>query len=165
MIQIPESKMKIRFPDCDPFNHLNNSKYIDYIINAREDHLVASYDFDIHKFAKANGAAWVVVQNQISYLVPAFLNETVTIQTQLLHAGDKSLNVEGVMWDESKSVLKSVMWTKLVHYDLRAKTSASHNAELQELFNKVVLPLETPVSFEERVAYLKAKSKSLAQTI
>ena len=35
-----ESKVKIRFPDCDPFNHLNNSKYIDYIINAREDHLL-----------------------------------------------------------------------------------------------------------------------------
>ena len=28
-----------RFSDCDPFGHLNNARYIDYFINAREDHL------------------------------------------------------------------------------------------------------------------------------
>ena len=27
--RIPESTAIVRFPDCDPFNHLNNSKYID----------------------------------------------------------------------------------------------------------------------------------------
>ncbi len=31
------SKTKIRFQDCDPFNHLNNAAYINYLINARED--------------------------------------------------------------------------------------------------------------------------------
>ncbi len=40
--KIIESKVKIRFPDCDPFNHLNNSKYIDYFINAREDQLIGN---------------------------------------------------------------------------------------------------------------------------
>ncbi|MEO6346652.1 MAG: acyl-CoA thioesterase, partial [Aquaticitalea sp.] len=38
-----ESKMKIRFHDCDPFNHLNNSKYIDYILTARGDQLIENY--------------------------------------------------------------------------------------------------------------------------
>jgi acyl-CoA thioester hydrolase len=33
--KVPESEALIRFPDCDPFNHLNNSRYIDYFINAR----------------------------------------------------------------------------------------------------------------------------------
>ena len=31
----PESKVVVRFPDCDPFNHLHNSRYIDYYLNAR----------------------------------------------------------------------------------------------------------------------------------
>ncbi len=30
-----ESKVLIRFSDCDPFNHLNNARYIDYFINAQ----------------------------------------------------------------------------------------------------------------------------------
>jgi hypothetical protein len=47
-----ESQMKVRFPDCDPFNHLNNSKYIDYIINAREDQLLKYYNFDVYELAK-----------------------------------------------------------------------------------------------------------------
>lgn len=32
-----ESKAKVRFHDCDPFNHLNNSRYIDYMVTARGD--------------------------------------------------------------------------------------------------------------------------------
>jgi acyl-CoA thioester hydrolase len=30
---ILESKAIIRFSDCDPFNHLNNSSYINYFFN------------------------------------------------------------------------------------------------------------------------------------
>ncbi|WP_192348725.1 hypothetical protein [Algoriphagus sp. Y33] len=33
--KIPESNSVIRFQDYDPFNHLNNARYIDYFINAR----------------------------------------------------------------------------------------------------------------------------------
>jgi len=39
--------VKIRFQDCDPFNHLNNSKYIDYFINTREDQLLEYYGLEI----------------------------------------------------------------------------------------------------------------------
>ena len=44
-IQEPESKVAIRFQDCDPFAHLNNAKYIEYFINAREDHLIQAYGY------------------------------------------------------------------------------------------------------------------------
>ena len=43
-----ESKVLIRFSDCDPFNHLNNARYIDYFINAREDQLLANINFNIY---------------------------------------------------------------------------------------------------------------------
>jgi acyl-CoA thioester hydrolase len=39
-----QSKMKIRFHDCDPFHHLNNSRYIDYIVTARGDQLLKIMD-------------------------------------------------------------------------------------------------------------------------
>ena len=94
-----ESKVKIRFPDCDPFNHLNNSKYIDYIINAREDHLLEFYDFDIYKLVQEKGISWVVGQNQIAYLNPAILMETVIIQTQLIFFNEKTLLLEAFMWN------------------------------------------------------------------
>ena len=44
MTKILESKIRVRFQDCDPFNHLNNSSYIDYFFDAREDQLHNRYN-------------------------------------------------------------------------------------------------------------------------
>ncbi len=153
--KLPESKMKIRFPDCDPFNHLNNSRYIDYFLNAREDHLLASYGFDLYKLAIEKGVGWVVAQNQVAYLSPATLMETVTIQTHLLAYDDKSLLMEGLMWNENKTILRSVLWATFVHFDLKTQRSSNHNAELMELFGEVTDPLPGKMTFEERIRNLK----------
>lgn len=153
--KVIESRVKIRFPDCDPFNHLNNSKYIDYIINAREDQLLSFYEFDIHKLAKEQGISWVVAQNQIAYLFPATLMETVTIQTQLIGFTDKTLTVEALMWDENKTNLKAVLWTKFFHYDLKINRSTIHSDELMGFFKQVENPLQEPFTFEERMEQLR----------
>ena len=89
-----ESKVLIRFSDCDPFNHLNNARYIDYFINAREDHILANMNFNIYHFAAEYGLGWVLSQNQIVYLKPAFLMETMVIDSALLRLGATDLLVE-----------------------------------------------------------------------
>lgn len=158
MKQLPkiiESKVKVRFPDCDPFNHLNNSKYIDYIINAREDQLLENYDFDIHRLAMEKGISWVVAQNQIVYLAPANLMETVTIQTHLIEKDEKSLLLEAFMWNEDKTVLKAILWSKFIHFDLKTKRSAVHTESLMELFQQIEDPLAENMPFEKRVESLR----------
>ncbi len=156
-----ESLIKIRFPDCDPFNHLNNSKYIDYIINAREDHLLKYYNFDVYKITKETGNTWVVAQTQIAYLSSAELMEDVIIQTSLISLNEKTLLVEAKMYNEHKTQLKAVMWAKLAHYNLRTKKSQEHTKELMEFFNKVHHPIENNSSFEERVKILKQSTNKL----
>ena len=42
-----QSAVKIRFQDCDPFNHLNNAAYLNYFVNAREDQISKHYGIDI----------------------------------------------------------------------------------------------------------------------
>ncbi|HKX86685.1 MAG TPA: acyl-CoA thioesterase [Flavobacterium sp.] len=155
LAKIIESKVRVRFPDCDPFNHLNNSRYIDYIINAREDQLLEAYEFDLYRLAKEQGISWVVAQNQIAYLLPAMLMETVTIESKLLSFDDKSLVVEALMWDENKTALKAILWTKLVHYDLKINRSTIHSDDLKNFFSEIVNPLSESVSFDERVESLK----------
>ncbi len=150
-----ESTVKVRFPDCDPFNHLNNSRYIDYFINAREDQLLEHYQFDIYKMALTDGIGWVLSYTQIAYVDPANLNELVTIQSRLLNATDRSLLFEASMWDKEKSILKSIMWARLVHYNIRERKSQSHTAELMDFFSQVVHPLPDAVSFDDRVAQLR----------
>ena len=49
MEKIFSSEALIRFSDCDPIGHLNNQRYMDYFLNAREDHLRQYLAFDMHK--------------------------------------------------------------------------------------------------------------------
>ena len=153
--KVLESNMKIRFHDCDPFNHLNNSRYIDYIVTARGDQLIENYDFDIYKLAREKGLGWVSALTQISYLSPAYLMEEAVIQTRLINCSEKSLLLEALMWDDTKSNLKAVMWTKLVHFNLKTKGSHLHDEELMQFFRQIGHPLETIMSFEKRIQNLK----------
>jgi thioesterase-3 len=152
----PESKSIIRFPDCDPFNHLNNSKYIDYFLNAREDQLSQHYNLDLYKLAAEKKIGWVVSEHQIVYLKPAMLMEAVIIQTRLISYTEKDVTVELIMWSENKTNLKSVMWTKFAHFNLMTKKSEIHSQKFMELFRDVVVPLNV-TGFEKRVEELKGK--------
>lgn len=44
--------VKVRFSDCDPIGHLNNVKYLDYMFNAREDHVETFYGFTYEEYTK-----------------------------------------------------------------------------------------------------------------
>lgn len=121
----PKSKAVVRFQDCDPLGHLNNGRYLDYFMNAREDHLKHFYNFDIYQIVKEHGFAWVVAQHQIAYLKPVFLMEEVVIQSSVIDFNDHSILVELSMWDHSERKLKSVLWSKFV--SINASTGKKTN--------------------------------------
>lgn len=154
MEKLLHSFVKIRFQDCDPFNHLNNAKYIDYFINTREDQVKEQYGLDFFAIMQQEKKGWVVVSNQIAYFSPALTMETVIIQSSLFHFSEKSLSVEMTMWNESRTQLKAVYWVKFIHVDMIKQNSTTHSQQLQALFMQVVSPVPE-VIFEERVAALK----------
>ncbi len=156
MNKVIEGKIKIRFQDCDPYNHLNNSKYIDYFINVREDQLIENYDFDYFKIARTQKVGWVTGSNQIIYLKPADTNETVVIQSQIIKVTGLSTLVEFRMYNESKTQLKSVMWSKFIHIDMKTMRSTQHSNEFMKLFDQICLPVEAQ-TFEERIKRILAK--------
>lgn len=153
--KILESKTRVQYQDCDPFNHLNNSRYIDYIMTARTEQLLHEYDFNISELALKDGIGWVVAQTQISYFFPASWMEVVTIESRLIKFSESSLLIEAFMWDEHKTKLKAVMWAKLVHFDINTQRSNKHSIELMKLFNDAYHPLEHNQTFDERVNFLK----------
>jgi thioesterase III len=154
MEKIIKSQHKVRFQDCDPFNHLNNGKYIDYFINAREDQLIANYQIDVFEYAKKTGHNWVVASSQMAYKRPALMMETITIDSQLIKYTSKSLLVEMRMWDEMQTKLKALLWINFVHYDFINKRVADHTPEFIAIFEDVILPIEQSV-FEERILMVK----------
>ncbi|MCW5898052.1 MAG: acyl-CoA thioesterase [Flavobacteriales bacterium] len=146
----------IRFPDCDPFNHLNNARYLDYFINAREDHLMHGLGFNIYQYARETGTSWVVGINRIAYLKPAMLMETVSIDSTILAWREREVLVEMRMWDEERTALKALLWSTFVHVDLRSGRSIPHNEAMSARFRPWEAPLPDPsITFEQRIAQLR----------
>jgi thioesterase-3 len=139
--KILSSTAIIRFQDCDPYSHLNNGRYLDYFMNAREDQVWHTYDFNIYDYSKTTGMGWVVSQNQVAYVRPALLMEEVTMESQLIESKPKFIKVEMRMYDAERK-LKSLLWAQFIHVDIRQGKSVAHSEELQGLFDHLCVPLE-----------------------
>ena len=149
----PVSKATIRFQDCDPLGHLNNSKYIDYLINAREDHLKTCYDLDIYEIMHKEGTAWVVGKNEILYKAPASLMEDVKIYSQVNAYGPRFIHVEMSMFDKNLMQLKAILWSTFIPFDIKTQTASRHSGKIMELLSQVRMDIGTK-SIEERVEKL-----------
>ncbi len=144
-----ESKTKIRFQDCDPFNHLNNARYLDYYINAREDQLVEHYNVDLFKVIREESLGWVVSSSQVSYIKPVFTMEEIVIDSKLIQFSQKNVLVEARMWDINKNKMKSFCWMNFVHFNLKKNHVEQHSTKWMELFKSVLNPVKE-TSFTER---------------
>lgn len=153
--QILSSLKTIRFQDCDPFNHLNNGRYFDYFMNAREDHLIENYNLDIYKIAKQTGLSWVVASSKIAFIKPAFLMETVFIETQMIAYSERDILVEMRMYDETKTSLKSLLWSNFVHFNLLTQKSDKHSESYLILFEEICLPVAEKTFDERRIKLTK----------
>jgi acyl-CoA thioester hydrolase len=160
MNKTPISVYKIRFSDCDMFGHLNNSRYLDYLINAREDHLKDEYNFDFTEYYK-NDLGWVIGSHEIAYLRPALYNEMVAIQSTLLFVNRELLHVETVMMNEKQNQLKAIMRTKLIPVNIKTGKKTQHQDEFMSwaktLENTVIHPQE---DIQDRIKHLLSETKS-----
>lgn len=159
-----ESNALIRFEDCDPFGHLNNGRYTDYFLNAREDQVRENYNLDIYRHMKVAGKAWVVATSQMAFLREAKLMENVVIRTCLRWFTDNDIMMEGLMLDKKSGHIKSVIWMRFTYLDIKLGQKAEHETELQELFGKVAIlgKGRDPLMFEERVKELRKEMATQA---
>lgn len=136
MNKTPFSYYTIRFSDCDLFSHLNNARYIDYFLNAREDHLKDVYQLELNSYYR-RGIGWLVGSHEISYLRPAAYNEKVCIKTALLQAAPELLLVEMSMMDEQQTHLKSYIWTKFISVSLKTGKKENHSDDFMQFAKSI----------------------------
>jgi YbgC/YbaW family acyl-CoA thioester hydrolase len=150
----PKTFYKIRFTDCDSFKHLHNSGYLDYMLNAREDHLKDFHDISMTELYQ-KGSGWMVSKHEIVYLSPALYNENVSIKSSLITLTEDSLLVEMSMWNEQETQLKALLWTKFIHINMQSGKRDKH----PDWFIRLASPLEDTTlqnisSHNERLAML-----------
>ena len=147
----PKSFYTVRFSDCDPMGHLNNARYIDYMLNAREDHLKQAYQINLLEYHK-QGIAWVVRRHDIQYVRPAFYNEVVCIESRLIELGESHVLVEMLMFDEQQTTLKAILWTNFTSVDVKTCRRKEHPAAFMEFAADVkVDDVNIPAGVTERI--------------
>lgn len=144
----------VLFSDCDLFGHLNNARYIDYFLNAREQHLADEYQFNLAESYR-QGTGWVVGGHQISYVRPAAYNEKIVISTRLIKATAGILVVEMQMTNERQSQLKAFAWTSFVPVNIRTGRKEPHSDTFMD-FALSVLDTDCDLSggYEQRMSEL-----------
>ncbi|HXB91329.1 MAG TPA: acyl-CoA thioesterase [Puia sp.] len=157
MEKTPFSSYTVRFNDCDPMGHLNNARYIDYFLNAREDHLREFYGIDLREWA-SQGIGFVVTRHEIRYLRQVTYNDRVGIQSSLIGWGETWLLVEMQMLDAAGQ-LKAILWTEFTRIDPRTGKRLAHPAEFMEwIQGTLVEDVEVEKGLGGRVEVLRERA-------
>ncbi|MHA7131379.1 acyl-CoA thioesterase [Algoriphagus namhaensis] len=137
-----ESRVVIRFQDCDPLRHLNNAKYFDYFFNAREDQVPKLYGLEIIDLIKTFKAAWVVYNHNISYVRSAMVGEWVRIYSRVIWHNHNTIVVEYFMTDDTGTQLKTLLWSTMRYVTLAEGRSTDHQGAVAEFLQATSLNLD-----------------------
>ena len=161
LLKSPETAHRIHFQDCDPLGHLNNARYLDYFLNAREEHTLQHYAFSLGQVARELGASWVITKHYLAYLRPANHGETVQIRSQLIHFDNSNLVLEMQMRDEGGTRLKALLWSEMAFVNIASATRTDHSDSLMELLDQLDVEEISydPDGFDERVRRLRKELK------
>ncbi len=151
------STVKIRFADCDPIGHLNNVKYLEYMLNAREDHVEQNYGFTYEQYTRQTGCTWVTIQNEIAYLKEGRYNSTVEITSKTIAVNNMTSVVELVMKDEN-GIVHAVFWLTVIYFNMKTRKAEMMSDESLEKFSKFLVDIDHK-TFKERVAFLRSQNK------
>lgn len=152
------TEAKIRFSDCDPIGHLNNVKYIEYMLNAREDHIEEFYGFTYDEYMRNTGCTWVAIQTEIAYLKEVRANAKVKITSKTIEMGERTSKVEIVMRTEDEQVVCAVLWMTVIYFNMKTRRSEIMSPETFQQFNKYVEETEQKL-FSERALYFRQQNK------
>ncbi len=141
--KVTETRVVIRFQDCDPLQHLNNAKYLDYFFNARSDQVTQMFGFNVTDVFRQFQGGWVVYNHNVSYIRPALPGEWVRIYTRLLAFTDDMQYVEYVMTDDEQTQIKCILWTTMVYVDVLSGKRKKHEPQIEEAL-KIMLDEDHP---------------------
>ena len=160
-VRTPETQHRIHFQDCDMLGHLNNARYLDYFLNAREDQVAEHYALNMGELARAQQAAWVITKHHLSYLKPARQGVLVHIRTQLIHFDNQNLVVEMQMRSDDGHRLLALLWSEMAFIRVQSATRTDHSDALMDLLEQLDVDDVNydPDGFDERVKQLRKQLK------
>ena len=109
---------EIRYADLDPQWHVNNTRYLIYIEQARLEYLMKLGLFDGNSFLDLQ---MIIADIHVSYLAPIVLGQNVRVGTRTARIGNKSITFEYRLEDADTSKLLATGEVVGVTYDYRSQ--------------------------------------------
>ncbi len=113
-----ETELRVRPDDIDMFQHVHNSKYLDYILAARYDQMEHCYGMSMEQFM-ARGYGWVVKTAHINYKRPLTLGVYFIVKTSIVDIDDKGCRVKFVLTNKATNKISCDGWFDFVMIDLK----------------------------------------------
>jgi acyl-CoA thioester hydrolase len=152
-----ESRVIVRFQDCDPLMHLNNAKYLEYFFNAREDQVSKLYGFSFEAMFRELRTSWVIYQHQIAYVRPARISEWTRITSRVIHYNEDTMVTEYFMTNDARTELKTLLWSTSKHISVETGKRVPHNEEIMSYLAATCAPdIDFPhLPFNDRIHQIK----------
>jgi len=122
----------VRYRDLDPQGHVNNAVYLTYLESARLGYYQA---VGIWKHEEAPQTGMVVAHNQIDYLAPIFLGESVRVGLRTNEMGRKSLRMTFQI-EKGDGAVAAQGASVMVAYDNAAESSILIPSDWREKITK-----------------------------
>ncbi len=124
-----ESELSVRPDDIDMFNHVHNSKYLDYVLAARYEQMDKYYGMSWEDFARS-GYGWVVSKVTIHFKRPLVLGDRMRIRTGILEMNEKGCCVQFEIVHQNTGKIISNGEFEYVLIDLQTKRSSKVTPEM-----------------------------------
>lgn len=110
------TKIKVRFRDLDPLQHVNNAVFNTYFEEARIDFI---HQIPEIKSSMQTGNSFVLVHLELDYLKPVLFGDVVLVGSAVERYGNSSVNAFQAIYSNQNKELKAVAKTTGVWFNLK----------------------------------------------
>ena len=112
-----ETEYRVRPDDIDLFKHVHNSRYFDYVMAARYEHMERFYGMGMEKFME-HGYGWVVKTAYVDYKRALIMGEYFTVKTGIETIDERGCRVKFSITSKSTGKLCADGWFDYVMIDM-----------------------------------------------
>ncbi len=129
-----KTEYKVRPDDIDMFYHVHNSKYLDYVLNARYEQMELFYCMSMEKFLEM-GFGWVVKTVMIDYKRPLGLGDTFIVETGIESINKRGCRVTFEITNKKTKKTSTDGWFDFVMIDLKTGRGVEVTDEMVKLYS------------------------------
>lgn len=129
-----ETELNVRPDDIDMFNHVHNSKYLDYVLAARYEQMEKFYGMSWEKFSE-QGFGWVVSKVTINFKRALKMGDQMIVRTGILEMNEKGSNVQFEIINKATGKVSTDGVFDYVMIDLTTQRSCKVNEEMIKAYS------------------------------